>query len=118
MEDMGQRPLERSGQARRWQAKCSTSLTMRNQESPSALCGELVAGWGRAMRFCSPEAAAECERYAAEYKAKAETAAPSDRQSFAEIAKRFVAMARGCVALDPLEPERGGERPALVWRLN
>ena len=23
------------------------SLTMRNQESPSALCGELVPGWGR-----------------------------------------------------------------------
>jgi hypothetical protein len=70
------------------------------------------------MRFYSPEAAAECERYAAEYKAKAKTAvAPSDRQSFAEIAERFVAMARGCVALDH-EPEWGGERPALAWRLN
>jgi hypothetical protein len=71
------------------------------------------------MRFCSPEAAAECERYAAEYKAKAEAAvAPSDRQSFAEIAERFVAMARACEALDPFEPERGGERPALAWRFN
>jgi hypothetical protein len=71
------------------------------------------------MRFCSPDAAAECERYAAEYKAKAETAvAPSDRQSFAGIAERFVAMARGCEVLDPFAPARGDQRPALAWRLN
>jgi hypothetical protein len=71
------------------------------------------------MRFYSPEAAAECERYAAEYKAKAKTAVtPSDRQSFAEIAERFVAMARGCGALDYCEPERGGQCGAPAWRLN
>ena len=81
-----------------------------------------VQSWyqgGGAMRFCSPEAAAECERYAAEYKAKAETAvAPSDRQSFAGIAERFAAMARGCEVLDPFAPEQGDQRPALAWRLN
>jgi hypothetical protein len=71
------------------------------------------------MRFCSPEAAAECERYAAEYKAKAETAvASSERQSFAEIAKRFVAMAQGCEALDHFEPGPGGQGVAPAWRLN
>jgi hypothetical protein len=71
------------------------------------------------MRFCNPEAAAECERYAAEYKAKAETAvASSERQSFAEIAKRFVAMAQGCEVLDHFEPGRGGQGVAAAWRLN
>jgi hypothetical protein len=71
------------------------------------------------MRFCSPEAAAECERYAAEYKAKAETAvASSERHSFAEIAKRFLAMAQGCEALDHLEPGRSGQGAAPAWRLN
>jgi hypothetical protein len=71
------------------------------------------------MRFCNPDAAAECERYAAEYKAKAETAvASSERQSFAEMAKRFIAMAQGCEALDHFEAGRGGQRPALAWRLN
>jgi hypothetical protein len=71
------------------------------------------------MRFCSPEAPAECARNAAEYKAKAETAvALSERQSFAEIAKRFVAMARGCEALDHFEPGPGGQAAAPAWRLN
>jgi hypothetical protein len=65
------------------------------------------------MRFCSPNAAADCERYAAEYKEKAEIAvAPSDQQGFAEIAERFVAMARGCGALDPFELERGSQQVA------
>jgi hypothetical protein len=92
---------------------------MRNQgPSQRVVVGSWYQGGG-AMRFYSPEAAAECERYAAEYKAKAKTAvAPSDRQSFAEIAKRFVAMARGCEALDYCEPERGGQRGAPAWRLN
>ena len=116
---MGQRPLERSGQARRWQAKCSTLVNHAEPRVSQCVVWGVGTRVGDAMPFYSPEAAAECERYAAEYKAKAKTAvAPSDRQSFAEIAERFVAMARGCVALDPLEPERGGERPALAWRLN
>jgi hypothetical protein len=92
---------------------------MRNQPSPNALDTKFGTRVGGAMRFCNPDAAAECERYAAEYKAKAETAvAPSDRQSFAGIAERFVAMARGCEVLDTFAPERGDQRPALAWRLN
>jgi hypothetical protein len=78
-----------------------------------------VGTWVGGNAFCSPDAAVECERYAAEYKAKAETAvAPSDRRSFAGIAERFVAMARGCEVLDPFAPEWGDQRPALAWRLN
>jgi hypothetical protein len=46
------------------------------------------------MRFDSDEAAAECRLYATEYQAKAKQALlPSERESFAEIAERFVAMA-------------------------
>jgi hypothetical protein len=49
------------------------------------------------MRFDSDEAAAACRLYAAEYQFKAKQALlPSERQSFAEIAERFVVMAQAC----------------------
>jgi hypothetical protein len=71
------------------------------------------------MRFCSPEAAADCQRYAAEYKAKAETALlPSERQSFAEIAERFVVMAQACGTLDNFDRELGGQRATRAPGLN
>jgi hypothetical protein len=46
------------------------------------------------MRFASDEVAAACRLYAAEYQAKAKQALlPSERERFADIAERFVAMA-------------------------
>ena len=46
------------------------------------------------MRLDNDEAAAACRLYAAEYEAKAKNALlPSERESFAEIADRFVVMA-------------------------
>jgi hypothetical protein len=62
------------------------------------------------MCFDSDEAAAACRLYAAEYQSKAKQALlPSERQSFAGIAERFVVMAQACEMPD----NQSGERRAL-----